>query len=69
MRYVLLEGFSRIGKIISHSRILRKIGEAGMGVKCAAQELSLDRRVALKVLPAAVAGDPEHHSRLEAPCR
>ncbi len=46
-------------------RILREVGRGGMGVVYEAEQLSLHRRVALKVLPFAAVLDPRHLQRFK----
>ena len=54
-----------IGTTLGHYRIVEQIGEGGMGVVYRAHDESLDRDVAIKVLPEAVADDPDRLVRFE----
>ncbi len=54
-----------IDSSLSHYRITSRLGAGGMGEVYRATDTKLNREVAIKVLPAEVAQDPERLSRFE----
>ena len=52
-----------IGKTLSHYKVIEKIGQGGMGTVYRAQDTTLDREVAIKVLPEQFSKDPQRLAR------
>jgi serine/threonine protein kinase len=53
------------GQQLLHYHLVDKIGEGGMGVVWRAEDTTLDREAAIKVLPDAFADDPDRLARFE----
>ena len=57
------------GSTLSHYQLVEKIGEGGMGVVWRARDTTLEREVALKVLPDSLVGDADRLARFEREAR
>ncbi|MBN1479471.1 protein kinase [candidate division KSB1 bacterium] len=54
-----------VGRIISHYKIINKLGEGGMGQVYLVEDLRLERKVALKFLPSQLTTDKHARERFE----
>jgi serine/threonine protein kinase len=61
--------FPMIAKRLGHYSIGEQLGRGGMGEVYVADDLNLNRKVALKFIPNAFAGDPERMARFEREAR
>ncbi len=57
------------GQTLLHYRIVDKLGEGGMGAVYRAEDTRLGREIAIKVMPAELAADPERRRRFEQEAR
>jgi tetratricopeptide (TPR) repeat protein len=59
------DGGEPVTGVLGDFRIVREVGRGGMGTVYEAEQISLGRRVALKVLPYAATMDPRHLQRFQ----
>jgi serine/threonine-protein kinase len=57
------------GTLLLHYRLVDKVGEGGMGVVWRAVDTTLDRQVAIKVLPDVFVNDPDRSARFDREAR
>ena len=62
-------GFSLVGEVVSHYRILDMLGGGGMGLVYRAEDIKLRRQVAVKFLPEESANNPVALARFEREAR
>ena len=53
------------GQILGHYRVIGLLGSGGMGEVWEAQDIKLERRVALKILPVSMVTNPDQLDRFE----
>jgi len=58
-------GVMKVGSVLGHYHVVRTLGRGGMGAVYEANDTRLNRHVALKVLPAKMANNPEWFKRFE----
>src|ERR1051326_3811637 len=58
-----------LGRIVSHYRVIQKLGAGGMGVVYEAEDMRLGRRVAIKFLTEQSSRDPLARERLQREAR
>src|SRR5687768_3511918 len=64
-----LSGMGAPAEVIGDFEIIGKLGQGGMGAVYRARQRSLDRQVALKILPATLEADAEFVSRFQREAR
>ena len=63
--FVTLPMTLQTGQMLSHYRVVEKIGAGGMGEVWKALDTTLDREVAIKVLPEQFTQDPQRLARFD----